>query len=129
MLRRLGRPARFTCADARGRVKKKKGVAPPHSVHSYFHVYTTWKKGRGQRKKAAHGGRRVGGRMRYEVAETGRERRREKDVAKGCRMAYVRFNKGKRSRRRTDEACREGKDVGGEGRNRSLMRWWGKYIR
>lgn len=64
--------------------------------------------------------------MRYEVAET----EREKKERKGRRMAYVRFNKGKRSRRRTDEgACREGKDVSGEGRNRSLMRWWGKYIR
>lgn len=30
-----------------------------------------------------------------------------------------------------DEGARnvEGKDVDGEGRNRSLMRWWGRYVR
>lgn len=32
--------------------------------------------------------------------------------------------------RETNEgASREGKDVGREGRNRSLMRWWGSYVR
>lgn len=83
LLRRLGRPAGFTCADARGRVKEKKGVAPPHPLDSYFHVYTTWKKGRGQRKKAARGGR-VGGRgVRDErAAEEGRKRRERKGCSK-----------------------------------------------
>jgi len=33
-------------------------------------------------------------------------------------------------KRETDErASREGKDVGREGRSRSLMQWWGNYVR
>ena len=72
LLRRLGRPAGLSRVNARGRVKKKKGVAPPHLPDSYLHVYTTWKKGRGQRKNATRGGCPVGG-------ESRRPRKREKE--------------------------------------------------
>lgn len=121
LLRRLGRPAGFTCADARGRVKEKKGSRLPT-----LWTHTSTCIPRGKKDEASVKKRRVGVALVGGVCETsGRLRKggkegREKDVAKGCRVAYARLNKGKHGRRRIDEgACREGKDVDGEGRNRS----------
>lgn len=66
----------------------------------------------------------------------GGKKGREKDVGKGVgwRMRDSTTKAGgvreKEKEKETDEgASKEGKDVGREGRNRSLMQWWGSYVR
>lgn len=74
-----------------------------------------------------HGGERESRRSRK-----GGKERREKDVGKGVgwRMRDSATKTDDKRERKMDEgASREGKDVGREGRNRSLIRWWGSYVR
>lgn len=59
----------------------------------------------------------------------GRERRERKGCRKGWSGGDARARETGGVRGTDEGTSREGKDVGVEGRNRRLMRWWGRYVR
>lgn len=135
LLRRLGRPAELSCVNARGRLKKKRGRASPPTGFILPRVHHVEKRTKASVKK-----RRVGvARLVGSASRGGREgegkKGEGKGCRKGCRVVYARFSYENRRREREKEremeegTSREGKDVGREGRNRSLMQWWGSYVR
>lgn len=119
LLRRLGRPTKLSCVNTRGRLKKKGSRLPT------FWIHTSTCTPRGK-KEVSVKKRRVGVTgwwgVRVEAVEKGRERRREKDVGKGVGgVCEIQLRKPVARERKRNGRRSEGKDVGREGRNRSLM--------
>lgn len=129
LLRRLGRPAGLSRVNTRRQVEKKGSHLPTFRTHTST-CTPRGKKDEASVKKRRVGGCSVGGERESRRPRKGGKEGREKDIGKGVGWRARGSATKTDDERGTDEgASREGKDVGREGRNRSLMRWWGSYIR
>lgn len=111
-------------------VEEKKGSRlPTYRTHTST-CTPRGKKDEASVKKRRRGGCPAGGERESRRPRKGGKEGREKDVGKGVGWRTRASATKTGGVRETDEgASREGKDVGREGRNRSLMRWWGGYVR